>query len=58
MNLALVEDNIRARSRIAKLLEQSLADVRITQLGNLEAALAFATTSQQDYWLIDGLARW
>jgi DNA-binding NarL/FixJ family response regulator len=53
MNLALVEDNIRARSRIAKLLEQSLADVRITQLGNLEAALAFATTSQQDYWLID-----
>lgn len=53
MKLALVEDNIRTRSRIAKLLEQSLADVRITQLGNLEAALAFAATSKQDYWLID-----
>jgi DNA-binding NarL/FixJ family response regulator len=53
MNLVLVEDNIRTRSRIAKLLEQSLADVHITQLGNLDEALAFAATSKQDYWLID-----
>ncbi|MEN9586811.1 MAG: hypothetical protein RIT15_386 [Pseudomonadota bacterium] len=53
MKLALVEDNIRTRSRIAKLLTDSLSDVRITQLGNLEEALAFAATSQQDYWLID-----
>ncbi len=53
MKLALVEDNIRTRSRIAKLLTDSLSDVRITQLGNLEAALAFAATLQQDYWLID-----
>ncbi len=53
MNLALVEDNIRTRSRIAKLLEQSLDAVRITQLANLEAALLFASQSKQDYWLID-----
>lgn len=53
MKLALVEDNIRTRLRMAKLLEQSLEDVHITQLGNLEAAFAFAGTSQQDYWLID-----
>ncbi len=53
MKLALVEDNIRTRARIAKLLTQSLADVQIAQLGNLEAALAFATTTKQDYWLID-----
>ena len=53
MNLALVEDNTRTRSRIAKLLEQSLTDVRITQLANLETALTFAAQSKQDYWLID-----
>jgi DNA-binding NarL/FixJ family response regulator len=53
MKLALVEDNTRTRARIAKLLMQSLADVQIAQLGNLEAALAFATTTKQDYWLID-----
>jgi DNA-binding NarL/FixJ family response regulator len=53
MKLALVEDNTRTRARIAKLLTQSLADVQIAQLGNLEAALAFATTTKQDYWLID-----
>ena len=53
MKLALVEDNIRTRSRIANLLTDSLGDVCITQLGSLEAALAFAATSKQDYWLID-----
>jgi DNA-binding NarL/FixJ family response regulator len=53
MNLALVEDNIRTRSRIAKLLELSLPDVRITQLANLEMGLLFATRAKQDYWLID-----
>ncbi|MFM2083801.1 MAG: hypothetical protein RLY95_619 [Pseudomonadota bacterium] len=53
MKLALVEDNIRTRSRIAKLLTDSLSDVRITQLGNLNAALSFAAMAKQDYWLID-----
>jgi DNA-binding NarL/FixJ family response regulator len=53
MKLALVEDNIRTRSRIAKLLTDSLSDVRITQLGNLNEALSFAAMAKQDYWLID-----
>ena len=53
MNLALVEDNIRTRSRIAKLLAESLDGVRMTQLGTLKDALGFAAITRQDYWLID-----